>query len=190
VALTRAKYGIVILGNPKVLSKHPLWYHLLVHFKDKQCLVEGPLSNLRTSMIQFSRPRKQYTPQDRLEYVHQVNAREAMNKQRSHYYRAEPMNVIGSVPRYYSNNLPDLTFPLIPVSNPNKYSIPTASRLDKEYLMQYAESEQSEELITGFDAMSMVDDYKSQADDASTVLGIDETSSIAGSEIYNRVTRF
>ncbi|RXK41944.1 ATP-dependent helicase [Tremella mesenterica] len=58
VALTRAKYGVVILGNPKVLSKHPLWLYLLTHFKEKGCFVEGPLSNLQPSMIQFSKPKK------------------------------------------------------------------------------------------------------------------------------------
>ncbi|KAF3933450.1 hypothetical protein ABW19_dt0208643 [Dactylella cylindrospora] len=60
VALTRAKYGVVILGNPKVLSKHPLWHHLLLHYKERNCLVEGPLSNLQISFIQFSRPRQSY----------------------------------------------------------------------------------------------------------------------------------
>ncbi|OCF54648.1 ATP-dependent helicase [Kwoniella mangroviensis CBS 10435] len=58
VALTRAKYGVVILGNSKVLSKHPLWLYLLTHYKEKSCFVEGPLSNLQPSMIQFSRPKK------------------------------------------------------------------------------------------------------------------------------------
>ena len=69
VALTRAKYGLVILGNPKginffgiflttVLSKHPLWHHLLTHFKEKGTLVEGPLSNLQLSLVQLSRPRQ------------------------------------------------------------------------------------------------------------------------------------
>ncbi|KAI0693336.1 AAA domain-containing protein [Cytidiella melzeri] len=58
VALTRAKYGVVILGNPKVLSKHPLWHYLLTHYKEKNCLVEGPLNNLQSSMIQFSKPRR------------------------------------------------------------------------------------------------------------------------------------
>lgn len=78
VALTRAKYGVVILGNPKVLSKvsnykislasvcslyhgdvqHPLWHYLLTHYKEKSCLVEGPLNNLQPSMIQFSKPRR------------------------------------------------------------------------------------------------------------------------------------
>lgn len=88
VALTRAKYGVVILGNPKVLSKvrpvggpstlgscpqavlaltpcpppsppqHPLWHYLLSHYKERSCLVEGPLSNLQPSLIQFSKPRR------------------------------------------------------------------------------------------------------------------------------------
>lgn len=53
VALTRARYGLIIIGNPKVLSRNPLWYYLLVHFKEQQLLVEGPLSNMQPSMIQF-----------------------------------------------------------------------------------------------------------------------------------------
>ncbi|KAL1213952.1 Regulator of nonsense transcripts 1 [Cardamine amara subsp. amara] len=60
VALTRARYGIVILGNPKVLSKQPLWNGLLTHYKDHECLVEGPLNNLKQSMVQFQKPRKIY----------------------------------------------------------------------------------------------------------------------------------
>ncbi|KAJ1565924.1 ATP-dependent helicase NAM7 [Nowakowskiella sp. JEL0078] len=59
VALTRAKYGIVILGNPKVLAKHPLWYQLLMMYKERGCLVEGALNNLKVSMFQFQKPRKQ-----------------------------------------------------------------------------------------------------------------------------------
>ncbi|GAA5960581.1 hypothetical protein JCM8115_003232 [Rhodotorula mucilaginosa] len=60
VALTRAKYGLVILGNPKVLSKHALWHYLLTHYKEKKTLVEGPLNNLQPSMIQFSKPRRPF----------------------------------------------------------------------------------------------------------------------------------
>ncbi|KAF9014134.1 ATP dependent helicase [Cyathus striatus] len=59
VALTRAKYGVVILGNPKVLSKVTSSLALLLtHYKEKNCLVEGPLNNLQPSMIQFSKPRR------------------------------------------------------------------------------------------------------------------------------------
>ena len=57
VALTRAKYGVVVLGNPKVLTKQPLWNALLVHYKENGVLVDGPLNNLKQCMIQFSRPR-------------------------------------------------------------------------------------------------------------------------------------
>lgn len=58
MALTRAKYGIIIVGNPKVLSKQPLWNHLLNFYKEQKVLVEGPLNNLKESMIQFAKPKK------------------------------------------------------------------------------------------------------------------------------------
>jgi regulator of nonsense transcripts 1 len=58
VALTRAKYGLVILGNPRVLSRHAMWHHLLTHYKERSCLVEGTLNNLRASMVQLSKPRQ------------------------------------------------------------------------------------------------------------------------------------
>lgn len=62
VALTRAKFGVVIIGNPKVLSKHELWHHLLVHFRDRKCLVDGPLTNLQASLLQFSKPKTPFRP--------------------------------------------------------------------------------------------------------------------------------
>ncbi|KAI9589511.1 regulator of nonsense transcripts 1 homolog [Glossina fuscipes] len=58
VALTRSKYGTIIVGNPKVLSKQPLWNHLLNFYKDRKVLVEGSLNNLRESLIQFQKPKK------------------------------------------------------------------------------------------------------------------------------------
>jgi len=69
VALTRARYGLIVIGNSKVLCKNPLWYHLLVHFKDRFALVEGALSNLQPSMIQFGRPpveKHKVTPMQRM----------------------------------------------------------------------------------------------------------------------------
>ena len=81
VGLTRARYGIVIIGNPKLLSEvrkrpaappatpptlgltmagylprhgqHPLWRHLLSYYKREGALVEGPLTNLKPSVITF-----------------------------------------------------------------------------------------------------------------------------------------
>ena len=57
VALTRAKYGIVILGNPKVLAKSALWYHLLIYYREHGCLVEGTLSNLKICAILLPKPK-------------------------------------------------------------------------------------------------------------------------------------
>jgi len=57
VALTRAKYAVIVVGNPKVLSRHALWNHLLHHYKDTHCLVEGPLTNMKESLMQFSKPK-------------------------------------------------------------------------------------------------------------------------------------
>lgn len=47
VALTRAKYGLIIVGNPKVLAKHQLWNNLIHYCIDLKTLVEGPLNSLR-----------------------------------------------------------------------------------------------------------------------------------------------
>jgi len=64
VALTRAKYGLVILGNARVLARHHLlWYHLLMHFKEKGLLMEGSLAAMRPSLLQLVRPRPH--PSDR-----------------------------------------------------------------------------------------------------------------------------
>lgn len=55
---TPCRYGVIIVGNPKALSKQPLWNHLLNYYKEQKVLVEGPLNNLRESLMQFSKPRK------------------------------------------------------------------------------------------------------------------------------------
>lgn len=65
VALTRAKYGLILFGNPKVLSRSPLWNNLLIHFKEAGCLVEGALTNLKQSTLAFA-PSKRYVPSSRL----------------------------------------------------------------------------------------------------------------------------
>ncbi|KAH3663833.1 hypothetical protein OGAPHI_005236 [Ogataea philodendri] len=55
VALTRARYGMVILGNPRTLSKNSIWSRLLLHYRECGCLVEGDLDNLRLSNLQLQR---------------------------------------------------------------------------------------------------------------------------------------
>jgi len=39
-------------------EQQSLWNHLLNYYKEQQVLMEGPLSNLKESMIQFNKPRK------------------------------------------------------------------------------------------------------------------------------------
>ena len=62
VALTRAKYGLIILGNARVLAQDPLWHSLLTHMKTRGCVAEGPLTNLKVSMQQLPKPRIRTTP--------------------------------------------------------------------------------------------------------------------------------
>lgn len=57
VALTRARYGVIITGNARLLARNPLWNALLTHFQERGCVVEGPLSNLQPSMINLPKPR-------------------------------------------------------------------------------------------------------------------------------------
>jgi regulator of nonsense transcripts 1 len=57
VALTRARYGLIILGNPRALSRNLLWHHLISHFKEQGLLMEGTLGNLHPSLLQLARPR-------------------------------------------------------------------------------------------------------------------------------------
>lgn len=56
VALTRARFGVVVLGNPRVLARHPLWHVLLSHYQQKGVLVEGSLNSLRPAMLHLPPP--------------------------------------------------------------------------------------------------------------------------------------
>ena len=58
VALTRARYGLAVLGNPKVLSKQMVWSALTHHFREEDVLVEGTLKSLKPSMINIGKPRR------------------------------------------------------------------------------------------------------------------------------------
>lgn len=41
VAITRAKYGLIMVGDIHTLGTNPLWSHLIHHFEELGCLVEG-----------------------------------------------------------------------------------------------------------------------------------------------------
>ena len=53
VALTRAQYGVIIVGNAKALPRN----HLLNYYKEQKVLVKEPLNSLWESPMQFSKPR-------------------------------------------------------------------------------------------------------------------------------------
>jgi regulator of nonsense transcripts 1 len=71
VALTRARYGLIIVGNALALSKHQLWDNLLHHFKANSLLVEGSLNGFRELMINLRTPQR-YIP-ERLCFESQLN---------------------------------------------------------------------------------------------------------------------
>ena len=83
MALTRAKYGLIIFGNAKVLSKHDLWNNLLNEYKNQGTLVEGPnISSLKNCNIVLRRPVK-YNP-DKRDFVLTENALSTFDKQNKH----------------------------------------------------------------------------------------------------------
>lgn len=69
VALTRAKYGVIIIGNARLLARNPLWYQLLTHFQERNCIVEGPVNNLQVSMISLPKPKSNAVNDKRLNFT-------------------------------------------------------------------------------------------------------------------------
>lgn len=90
VALTRARFGLILIGNPRLLAKQPLWHNLLLHFSDQGCLVEGQLAALKPSSYKLPPQRLGYTyaPEDRLAaYAWQYQ----MIKQEEEYRRQQEL---------------------------------------------------------------------------------------------------
>uniref|UniRef100_A0A3B4AXG3 DNA2/NAM7 helicase-like C-terminal domain-containing protein n=1 Tax=Periophthalmus magnuspinnatus TaxID=409849 RepID=A0A3B4AXG3_9GOBI len=133
VALTRAKYGVIIVGNPKALSKQPLWNNLLNYYKEQKVLVEGPLNNLRESLMQFSKPRKllnTINPGGRFMSTAMYDAREALipgsaydrtsapGRPSNMYFQThDQIGMIGAGPGHMAMNLPiplNLVMPPMP----------------------------------------------------------------------------
>jgi regulator of nonsense transcripts 1 len=57
VALTRARRGVMVIGNARVLSRHILWHALLSHFKQLNLIVDGPVLELQPIKVALQKPR-------------------------------------------------------------------------------------------------------------------------------------
>lgn len=86
VALTRAKYGLIIVGNPKVLAKHQLWNHLIRYCKDLNVLVEGPLTNLKECTLQFPKPKRLTNAVNPGAHFMQTNMYDARDAAQHHHH--------------------------------------------------------------------------------------------------------
>jgi regulator of nonsense transcripts 1 len=73
VSLTRARFGLIIIGNALVLAQDNLWNNLLNHFKEAGVLVEGAdVDNLKQSTLKFRAPQK-YIPERRNQSMREDN---------------------------------------------------------------------------------------------------------------------
>lgn len=57
VAITRARRGLFMIGNARVLSRDVLLHSLLAHLQKQQLIVEGPVRELAPTRIALQRPR-------------------------------------------------------------------------------------------------------------------------------------
>jgi hypothetical protein len=111
VALTRAKYGLIIVGNPKVLAKHQLWNNLIHYCKELRTLVEGPLNGLRECVMSFPKPKPMINAVNPGAHFMQTNIYDAREAMVPFPMAGGPMNY-APMPAYYNNDrLPDEEIP-------------------------------------------------------------------------------
>jgi len=58
VSLTRAKYGLIVIGNAETFSESELWCNFIKSFQDRNCFVEGLLDELKISKFE-PKPKKE-----------------------------------------------------------------------------------------------------------------------------------
>jgi len=66
VALTRARYGVLVVGNARLLGKNPLWNAFLSFLQERDCLVDGALAQTVPSSLRLPKPRQRL--RDRRQY--------------------------------------------------------------------------------------------------------------------------
>lgn len=117
VALTRARFGLIILGNPRVLTRQPVWGALVNYFKEQEAMVEGPLTALKASMVQINKPRRwldaglfglggafstRYKPVENAGERHETG-----NNNKPHWEDAGGTRTIRLPPMDYPHDIPD-----------------------------------------------------------------------------------
>jgi len=96
VAITRAKYGLIIFGNAKVLAKHDLWNNLLNEYKLQQTLVEGSsIHQLKACNIVLRRPVK-YNP-DKRDFILTESALSSFNKQKPQHQATVDFDIASDI---------------------------------------------------------------------------------------------
>ena len=56
VALTRARYGLIIVGNAKTLTTNPLWNNLINYYNDNKLIYEGDLMDFNQCHLKLKQP--------------------------------------------------------------------------------------------------------------------------------------
>ncbi|XP_021948594.1 regulator of nonsense transcripts 1 [Folsomia candida] len=108
VALTRAKYGLIIVGNPKVLAKHQLWNNLIHYCIDLKTLVEGPLNSLRESNMSFPKPKPMVNAVNPGAHFMQTNIYDAREVMAPLPMQVPPIPMNYAPPGYFNNDqMPD-----------------------------------------------------------------------------------
>ena len=132
----------------QVLSKQPLWNHLLNDFKDQHLLMEGPLSNLKESAIQFTKPRKLVNaanPGGRYMSTAMFDAREVLVPGGAYDRRGGGSGTGGAVPGMvnqdgYTSGLPRRMGNLYGATDPRLFSTAAAANfpVPVDYIMNFA----------------------------------------------------
>jgi regulator of nonsense transcripts 1 len=73
VALTRARFGLIIVGNALSLAKNNFWKSMLYQLSSKRLIYEGTsLENLRPTLLTFERP-DNFTPFDKSKLIQEMD---------------------------------------------------------------------------------------------------------------------
>ncbi|PAV79471.1 hypothetical protein WR25_16757 [Diploscapter pachys] len=74
VATTRAKCGLILVGHAMCLASDPNWNAMLQQYNEEECIVSGPLHNLKPVSLKLPKPKE--TAPDNSEFVDVLDGHE------------------------------------------------------------------------------------------------------------------